>query len=145
VSGAFPSCRRPLAPGEKVCAACRKSFGLPARTLGAARRPPRPCARCDHDELIRAIVRERGADTWRSQRLAPLGVTFRKQTVLSVSGHERELDEPDLREPAGIFEVYVCRSCGFTEWYVVEPERVPIGPEFATELVAVPRGGGPWR
>jgi len=144
VTGACPSCRRSLAPGERICAACQKTFGLPPGSW-VTRRPPRPCGRCDNDELIHAVVRERGADTWRSQRLAPLGVTYRKQSVVSVSGHARELDEPDLRDPAGIFEVFVCRACGFTEWYVIDPENVPIGPEYATELVRSGRRGGPWR
>jgi hypothetical protein len=126
-----------------VCAACRQRFGLPMERWDS-RRPPRPCVRCGHDDLVRALVRERGADNWRSQRLGPLGVTFHKQTVVSASGHARELDEPDLHAPAGLFEVTVCRACGYAEWYVVEPEEVPIGPEYATERVGGAKTG-PWR
>jgi hypothetical protein len=50
---------------------------------------------------------------------------------------------PDLREPVGIFETYVCRTCGFTEWYAHDPEAIPIGPEYGTELIDV--GGDPDR
>ena len=31
--------------------------------------------------------------------------------------------------------LYVCRSCGFAEWYVSDPESIPIGPDYRTELV----------
>jgi hypothetical protein len=90
--------------------------------------------RCDHGQFVRAVVRERGAGDWYSPRVAPLGVTFPLQAVPSLP---RSRSEPDLREPIGIFEVYVCRACGFTEWYALEPDRIPIGPEYATELVDV--------
>jgi hypothetical protein len=127
----------------RLCLECQTRFGVPDR-LGPSRRLPRPCSRCDHAEIIRAVVRERGAGDWYSRRVAPLGVTFRRVVVTSVAREDRSLDEPDLREPAGAFEVYVCRGCGFTEWYALEPENVPIGPEYGTELIDV-RGRGPWR
>jgi hypothetical protein len=90
------------------------------------------------------VVRERGAGDWYSRRIAPLGVTFRRMVVGSLAGPPRTLDEPDLREPAGRFEIHVCRACGYIEWYALDPEDVPIGPEYGTELVDV-SGRGPLR
>jgi Zn ribbon nucleic-acid-binding protein len=122
-----------IGPGG-MCPRCRRKYGVPER-WPESRRLPRPCVRCGHPQLIRAIIRERGASSWHSPGLAALGVTFRRVIAISISGDARPLNEPDLREPAGILEVYACRACGYSEWYVLEPERVPIGPEYATELL----------
>jgi hypothetical protein len=123
------ACRKsPPAQGSELCPDCQGKYGVPER-WPESRRRRRPCARCGGNTLIRAIVRERGAGDWYSPRVAALGLTFRKQ--------ERPPNDPDLREPAGILEIYTCRSCGFSEWYVLEPERVPIGPEYATEIIVL--------
>ncbi len=37
----------------------------------------------------------------------------------------------------GWLEAYVCRACGFVEWYCCDPDKLPIGPEYMTELVDV--------
>jgi len=119
-----------------MCRDCRASFGLPDR-WPESRRLPHRCLRCGHGQFVRALIRERGAGDWYSRRLAPLAVTFPRQKVISVAGDSRPLNELDLREPIGLLEVYACRACGFTEWYTLEPDRIPIGPEYATELVDV--------
>jgi hypothetical protein len=50
------------------------------------------------------------------------------------------------REPIGVIEAYICRGCGFTELYTRDVDRIPIGPEYATELVdSMPGGEGPYR
>jgi len=121
---------------DDLCHDCRSKYGLLSK-WPESRRLHRRCVRCDHGEFVRAAVRERGAGNWNSPRLAPLGVTFLRQMIVTAAGDSRPLNEPDLRDPAGPFEVYVCRGCGFTEWYALEPESVPIGAEYATELAEV--------
>jgi hypothetical protein len=132
-----PVCHKDGAPNPRIlCPDCRAAFGLPER-WPASRRLPRPCARCGCPQLIRALTRERGRGDWYSPSVAPFGVSFRRQTVVSPTGDGRALNQPDLGEPAGMLEVYVCRGCGFTEWYALEPEHVPIGAAYATELIDV--------
>jgi hypothetical protein len=46
----------------------------------------------------------------------------------------------------GTLEMYVCRRCGFVEWYCADPERVPIGPAYMTEDIDYERSdAGPFR
>ena len=44
----------------------------------------------------------------------------------------------------GVFVAHVCRSCGFTEWYALDPKTIPIGPAFGTELIVI-RAPSPYR
>ena len=47
-------------------------------------------------------------------------------------------------EPANGFrpmEMYICRGCGFTEWYCQTPEQIPIGAIHSTELMTAPSDG----
>ena len=42
------------------------------------------------------------------------------------------------RNPSyGIGELllHICKSCGFAEWYVSDPESIPIGEDYRTELI----------
>ncbi len=43
----------------------------------------------------------------------------------------------DPRDGFGVLEMYICRGCGFTDWYCQDPENIPIGPEYMTEEVDV--------
>lgn len=132
---------------EKICEDCRSNFAIPKHT--PAQRPLIPCARCGGRVLVRCrAIRERAADggDYVHAYIAPLAATyaratretfFRKRTI--------EENKPDTAQPAGVFEAYICRSCGFTELYARDPEEIPIGPEYATELVKVPGGETPFR
>lgn len=31
--------------------------------------------------------------------------------------------------------MYICRKCGFIEWYCNDPDTVPIGPYYMTEAI----------
>jgi hypothetical protein len=44
---------------------------------------------------------------------------------------------PYIWNGLGIVECYVCRECGFIEWYCQDPETIPVGAAFNTELVDV--------
>ncbi len=35
----------------------------------------------------------------------------------------------------GWLEAYACLGCGFVEWYCLDPQSVPIGPEYMTDLI----------
>lgn len=48
---------------------------------------------------------------------------------------------PELGRPFGVLETWVCRRCGFVEWYAQAPEQIPIGAPFGTTLVKVPPRG----
>ncbi len=48
---------------------------------------------------------------------------------------------PDLDQPLGLLEAYVCRACGHTELFTREPESIPIGPAYGTELIVAPSDG----
>lgn len=122
---------------------CRANFGL--QELPASRRPRRPCERCNHHLIVRCLVRERGAtgSKYTASYVAPLQVTFARKVVTKeafFSGKRTTevTHDPALEQQAvGMLEAYVCQRCGFTEWYTVEPEKIPIGEEYATELIDV--------
>ncbi|MGN6105742.1 MAG: hypothetical protein ACTHU0_11600 [Kofleriaceae bacterium] len=40
-----------------------------------------------------------------------------------------------LLEGHGVLEMYICARCGFIEWYCQDPESIPIGPEYMTEII----------
>lgn len=119
------------------CSDCRDAFGLWQRAV-PTRRPPSGCARCGHNVLVRCQVRERGASAGEAARryLAPLAVTFHRLMKLRLfSNIPRPHPEPDFDRPAGVLEAHVCRACGFVDWYALDPQEIPIGPEYGTELV----------
>jgi len=43
------------------------------------------------------------------------------------------IDPPFPTEGYGVFEAYICRQCGFVDWYCQDPGKIPIGPEYMTE------------
>jgi hypothetical protein len=55
-----------------------------------------------------------------------------------------DLSVPISRQGFGVFEAYICKKCGFVEWYCHAPEQIPIGPEYMTEDVDV-EGDAPYR
>jgi hypothetical protein len=87
-----------------------------------------PCLRCGNLELIHARIRERGAREISHQPLSPFAVTF-------AAGIQQEVGKLPPPTPIGFFNAYICRACGYVEWYVDHPGDIPIGPEYYTELV----------
>jgi hypothetical protein len=47
--------------------------------------------------------------------------------------------------PMGILIAFACRSCGLTELYTLEADKLPIGPEHGTHLVDCAPVDGPLR
>jgi hypothetical protein len=87
------------------------------------------CTLCRHDEVIQA---------------APLQFGACGTTVMAVS-HERGFLGTDLNRPLGPFNLFVCRRCGYTQWFAFEPEKIPIGTEHGTRLIKGQPTAGPYR
>jgi DNA-directed RNA polymerase subunit RPC12/RpoP len=110
-----------------MCAACRKRFGLTRDAMpevGA----PEPCARCGHTEIVQALLRQPKGDG----EAVAIGVTYavraRSAAVDSTLGVVGE-------RPLGLMVAHVCRRCGKTEIFTVNPQQIPIGTEYGTRLV----------
>jgi len=79
-----------------------------------------PCRRCNHDVLIRAHPQQhvQGGST----------------SLCATYSVERNTNGTTVT-PRGRLEAYICRQCGFVEWYCDDPTAIPIGPAYMTELV----------
>jgi hypothetical protein len=123
----------------QLCANCATSLGV--IPMPPPRRLLVPCRCCNGMSFIRAIPRE-VAPTLHTQQpvTAPMTVTIGGQE----SGWLGMGITADISRAFGLLEIYVCRACGYVEWYCSDPARVPIGPQFMTELIEV-GGEGPYR
>lgn len=53
---------------------------------------------------------------------------------------------PSPLRPVGVFCVFVCRRCGFSQWFADRPSEIPIDPEYyGTRLVKGHDPEGPYR
>ena len=80
------------------------------------------CPKCGGNEIIVAHPPEFG----HGSEEYPMTVTAQPRWVF------------DGRNPhygIGEMAVLVCRACGFAEWYVKDPESIPIGKHFKTEML----------
>jgi len=131
----------------KLCTECAKKTGL-AYPL-PSRRGAWPCMRCGHRVLVRAQVRERSVDDGRDTASlvpAPLAITYARGQefdpnagVFSLA--KRPSASPETSRSFGVLDAYVCRACGYVEWYAQEPENIPIGALYGTALVEIPGEG----
>ena len=129
---------------EGICEECRERHALAGSS--PPMRPLVPCTRCQGRVFVRCFsIRERAASggDYASEYVAPLAATF-AHTVYETFFAGRKEASPDLTKPRGIFEAYICRSCGFVELYVRDAARIPIGPEYNTQLIELPETG-PYR
>ena len=85
------------------------------------------CALCDHAEVIDAPAIEYSGD----------GTPVR----LAVTHTPDDLDDyipsstRDADRPLGVLRMYVCRSCGYTQWFAHKPARIPIDEAHGTRLI----------
>jgi predicted nucleic-acid-binding Zn-ribbon protein len=87
------------------------------------------CPKCTNRVLYRiAAVLDRGEEN----RLYPLSVA----TEVDSAG------EPG--RAVGVFEAYVCRACGFTEWYMRNPDDLDRIPAHIAKRID-PGNEGPFR
>lgn len=138
-------CRICEKPSETpVCDTCRDKAGLPPPAPPL--RPPSPCARCAHPEIVRVQMRERSSPQkgdYNSELARPLAMTWGLSTALKgfIALERVTVSEPDFGELFGLVEAYVCRRCGATELFTRAPEDIPLGPEHGTELMVAPTDG----
>jgi hypothetical protein len=127
----------------KLCRSCAEKSGIVP--MGRAMRPAAPCGRCGHPEIVRVQMRERTAargDDANAEVPRPLALTWAVSTDVESSSSTRgtQSAEPRLDAMFGLVEAYVCRACGAIELFAREPEKIPIGPEYGTELIVVKPG-----
>jgi hypothetical protein len=81
------------------------------------------CALCGHGKVLQAPAFEFYGDGGFFER--PSSVTFEKSAFLTKS----------VTKIAPL-TMYVCRSCGFVQWFAENPQTVPIDKDHHTRLVA---------
>jgi hypothetical protein len=121
---------------RETCDNCARMTGAVA--LRPSQRPRLPCQRCHHDKLIRALPREL---TQLQSGAAATGPMFATYEIQTTAGGTYPIH---ARSGFGVLEIYVCKRCGFVEWYCNDPESIPIGPAYMTEEIDL-GGEGPYR
>ena len=86
------------------------------------------CPRCPHNEIVEGQALEFSGETAYG---STLGIDYG--------------GTPELSKPRGPLLTYACRSCGFTQWFTVNPESIPIDPVNKTRLIKGPAPKGPYR
>lgn len=124
----------------RVCDACRASTGLVP--LPKSTRPAVPCMRCSGLQLVRVVPREltAGGHDHVHQLAAPMMLTYAVQAEQRMVFRGNNVKAPAASRGYGVLEAYVCRACGFVEWYCQRPEELPIGAAYNSELVEIPEG-----
>ena len=128
----------------ELCAPCREKLGLVA---GTGTRPHVPCQRCNHPEHVRALARELQVSNvpYESAAAIPMTVTMAPIAIRTFFRDRPAGVRPGwFADAYGILDMYVCRKCGLTEWYCRDPESIPIGDEYGTEVVST-EGETPYR
>ncbi|MCX5741308.1 MAG: hypothetical protein NT062_02285 [Proteobacteria bacterium] len=119
---------------RRVCDACAAKTGVVV--LQPSQRGRAPCSKCHFTQFVRAVPREL-ADRDGHPTAGPMFAAYQ------IPGDELHIEPIDTRRGFGVFEVYICKRCGFVEWYCQDPLEIPIGPEYMTEDVDV--GATPFR
>ena len=132
-------CKNELETWERagICGGCRDKLGIV--DMPPARRPATPCTKCGGAKLVRVIPRDHTVTPGQvgEPRAVPMLLTIVPVTDSGFFSSREHVVSPDPSTWRGSLEVYVCRSCGFVEWYCSDPERIPIGPEYMTEEIDV--------
>ena len=87
------------------------------------------CPICEHHEII-----ERFATEFTGKTSFEVGLAV-------AHGEKDGLLDHTLNHPYGRLVLYVCRSCGYVQWFATEPAKIPIGPETGTRLITGPQKG----
>ena len=134
---------------EDICVECVTALGL--TKLPPPRRPALPCPRCGVCiKFVRVVPRRDitldNASLWAGTSLSAVRLVFVPDAAtydLSVSSRPaigampagRAVYGPDLASPRGILSRYICTACGFVDQFCDEPDAIPIGPEYMTDLI----------
>jgi hypothetical protein len=118
-----------------ICGDCRATLGIVP--MGQPKRPGLPCTRCNSMTFIRVVPREYTARKNSDGSATPIGVamTATQSPQISESLFRNRIPSADARAGHGAMEMYICQGCGFIEWYCREPNAIPIGIVYMTELL----------
>jgi len=125
----------PATVATGVCGSCRGKLGI--IPMPPSRRRAKPCAQCNAMRFVRVIPREftaTGGDYVHSH-VAPMAATVKPSTQAKWVFSGRTVDAPTPSSGVGQLEMYVCSGCGLVEWHCIDPDAIPIGSEYMTELV----------
>lgn len=90
------------------------------------------CPLCDHREVLVSEAAEFGhADSEKR-----MSVTYEPRWVLVGR---------NPRHGHGALSMYVCRGCGYVQWFARDPGDIPVGDEYSTRIVSGKDKEGPYR
>jgi hypothetical protein len=81
------------------------------------------CPQCGHEEIIEA---EQHEFTGKGSVSYPMCVTYDERWVMPGQ---------NPRHGHGHLYLYVCRRCGFCQWYARNPESIPVSEGHRTRLI----------
>jgi predicted nucleic-acid-binding Zn-ribbon protein len=114
--------------GPRSVGAGSERYGIRTRTAnekGEEGMKSGVCPKCSSRDIIEAKAAEYGGGAGFE---VPMAVTAEPRWFLKWL-----LPSRDPRRPKGLLVMYVCRDCGYTEWYALDPKSIPIGPEWKTK------------
>lgn len=126
---------QPATVATGVCETCRTTLGIVE--IPPSRRRAKPCAHCNELRFVRVVPREftaTGGD-YVSSHAKPMTATIVPATTPNLIFKGRTVNTPDLANGRGRLEMYICSTCGLVEWHCLDPQSIPIGPEYMTEEV----------
>lgn len=92
------------------------------------------CPICSHNEILEAKpVDVVGGHLVQDPKAAGTGTRGWVITGTSPNDHY------------GPLSVYVCRRCGFAQWFAGDPQTIPVGDYFQTRVIKGPEADGPFR
>jgi hypothetical protein len=92
------------------------------------------CPLCNHNEILEAKPADVvGGHQVRNTKKVPPGA---QGWVLMGS---------NSNDHYGPLTVYVCRSCGFAQWFAGDPGEIPASDYFQTRVIKGPETEGPFR
>jgi predicted nucleic-acid-binding Zn-ribbon protein len=68
-----------------------------------------------------------------------------RRGVCPLCEHNEVIEQVQPRYPNGVFQVYSCRRCGYSQWFLANPSAVEIGPQHRTRIVRGPSAHTPYR
>ena len=134
------TCRLCKGEAEKVvgdvCVRCLGTLGVVE--LPPPRRKADPCTRCNGLRFVRVVPREYTAE----RNVEKPGAVVEPMTLTQAPLVEKNwilrgntVHPPRIGGGFGVLETYTCLGCGFVEWYCQNPDQIPIGPEYMSELI----------
>lgn len=88
------------------------------------------CPLCGHDEVLATTPLEFSGEFHTERRMR--AAWGRKLEKSWLQGDREVLDQ---EQPYGELLLFICRACGFAQWFVEKPGEIPVGEEAGTRLV----------